>query len=113
MLETLEELRPPLKRSLQQAIPMAEITVASVHLDENRALVLTNRALYLIHPSWFRLKVRRWPLEEVDQLKIEPSGDLKIHCRKGNIVQQKVTSRQQGRVKATVEVVNRRLKGLA
>ncbi len=62
MLEYLEELPPAEAAAARRHLDFTELTVLSVRLGRNRALLLTNRKLLLILPRLFGFGRRAIPI---------------------------------------------------
>jgi len=81
MLEYLEELPAAEAAAARRHLDFTELTVLSVRLGRNRALVLTNRKLLLIEPGLFGFGRRASPIAR-DRIKgVEAVGDRGLVIR--------------------------------
>lgn len=59
MLELLEELDPKFKQRFEREVSLNELTKCSLQLSAKTAVVITNRAVYLLAKKWFAISCRK------------------------------------------------------
>ncbi len=82
MLELLETLAPKFKQEFNRQVSLNELTKVSLQLSPKAALVLTNRAVYVLRKKLFSLVCVKYGLEEIKKVSYQ-SGQVILEPLEG------------------------------
>ncbi|NLL18435.1 MAG: hypothetical protein GX262_05355 [Clostridia bacterium] len=83
MYERWETLSPPLEKAFKKSVSVGELTIYQANLSGTTALALTNKAVYLLHRSWWKTKCVEVPLQDLAEIALESRDKIQLVTRDG------------------------------
>ncbi len=82
LFSLLEDLKPQFSAALGRQVGLAELTIISIQLSPQQALVVTNRNIYLFRRGILRVRANVISIGEIDLIRVV-GRDLVLEGAKG------------------------------